>query len=483
MGTPGAAPLLMPAMRRYSGQLYRSSGLAEWNEPDSSAFEQTALIVSGLYGLVAPAEPIRDYDCWMNERLPSGMKVAAWWRRRGLGHWLRSYIEQSGVKRIYSFLPAAYAQSIGGLEFDSVDVHHVPPLRGSQSMSWQGDALRRLFLDGQCSCDGCRGAGGSTMVAATAPKQIVVTAAGTSPAGSLTVDASRVAPVARALASLPTEVWEAIDRGEPEWPVLDRLTQGGAIGVLAGIALGLSDYQLGAGGAAQYWTEVGVLLDKRPAVSTPADVRELMAALLSRPVAARLAKTKLARVDKLLDSALSAWVLQRDLDELGANAMTLWGLLANAMGQSPDAKTVAFAMKIVDLMHMIKTDAYIQFPADVPIVADFRVARVSLSCGLLRAAEEGAVSAMSAISDAGAFSPGTVRTVWAEVAKASGTVSLFRIDSLVWQVGEPLYAHRADRPQARGVLRTLLEAYGADVTCAENVADELTFALRHARHT
>ena len=113
----------------------------------------------------------------------------------------------------------------------------------------------------------------------------------------------------------------------------------------------------------------------------------------------------------------------------------------------------------------------------LPIVADFRVARVSLSSGLLRAAEGGSASAMSAIPDARTFSPQAVRTVWAEVARAAGTVSLFRIDSLVWQVGEPLYAHRSDRHQAQAVLRSLLEAYGAEEACAQTVAHELTFEL------
>jgi N-glycosylase/DNA lyase len=51
----------------------------------------------------------------------------------------------------------------------------------------------------------------------------------------------------------------------------------------------------------------------------------------------------------------------------------------------PQAKTVAFAMKVFDLMHRIATGRYVEFPSQVAIVADLRIARITFSSDLLDA--------------------------------------------------------------------------------------------------
>lgn len=95
-------------------------------------------------------------------------------------------------------------------------------------------------------------------------------------ADPLEIDESRAVPIGEALAAISEVVYEAIDRGEPEWPVLERLARQEGIGVLASLALALSDFQLGGGGATRYWLDVQQILDVRPALATKADVRNLM---------------------------------------------------------------------------------------------------------------------------------------------------------------------------------------------------------------
>ena len=155
LGGEGSSPPLMPAMQRYTGNLYRAADLANWSGSAASAFRHSTLIVSGLYGLVAPSEAIRYYQCAMDERLPTGEQVATWWQRRGLGVWLRAYIAEAGVRRVYSFLPNLYAKGIGGLDFGEVELHHIACDVGSDSMTKQGRRLRQLFLEGRCPCPAC----------------------------------------------------------------------------------------------------------------------------------------------------------------------------------------------------------------------------------------------------------------------------------------------------------------------------------------
>jgi len=66
---------------------------------------------------------------------------------------------------------------------------------------------------------------------------------------------------------------------------------------------------------------------------------------------------------------------------------------------------------------------------------------------------------------------------WAQVCEHAGGVSLFRIDSLVWQVAADVYAFRADRNEAASRVRTVLSGYGATADAAALLASELTFAL------
>lgn len=290
-------------------------------------------------------------------------------------------------------------------------------------------------------------------------------------------DRSRPLPVGRALAAIPESVYAAIDSGEPEWPLLQELVAAGDVGLLAGLALALSDFQLGAGGAARYWQEAGALLAGLE-LKAPADVRALMQRLMAKPVSSRLATLKLARVEKLLASGVPPLLRSRGLQELGRSPMPLWHELAVGMRQQPDAKTIAFAMKVFDLLHKITTGGYASFPANVPIVADLRIARVSLSSGLLRPAGGSVQDAMVQVTKNGGFDSATVRAVWASVAEHAPGVSLFRIDSLVWQVAEPVHRLRQQGDAAKEAVAQALRRYHAPEAVARDVGAEITVALR-----
>jgi hypothetical protein len=74
LGSAGTLPPLLPAIDRYCGRFYDGSGLRGWTGQALDALTTDCFIVSGLYGLLTPREPIRYYDCWMDKTL-NGVRV------------------------------------------------------------------------------------------------------------------------------------------------------------------------------------------------------------------------------------------------------------------------------------------------------------------------------------------------------------------------------------------------------------------------
>ncbi|MBK5224349.1 MAG: peroxide stress protein YaaA [Acidimicrobiia bacterium] len=72
----------MPAIERYTGVLY---GELDWSSLDAAARRRGATdirVVSGLWGLVAPADPIPHYKLKMSTSFEGTGKLSTWWRPR-----------------------------------------------------------------------------------------------------------------------------------------------------------------------------------------------------------------------------------------------------------------------------------------------------------------------------------------------------------------------------------------------------------------
>jgi hypothetical protein len=76
---PHAGPT-MAAGERYTGVLYRELGLAGLPVGLRRRFARQALVVSGLWGLVAPGDPIPHYKLKMSAAVPGLGKLSTWWR-------------------------------------------------------------------------------------------------------------------------------------------------------------------------------------------------------------------------------------------------------------------------------------------------------------------------------------------------------------------------------------------------------------------
>lgn len=70
----------LPAIERYTGVLYRELDAAGLATTARRRLRRRVLVVSGLWGLVAPGDPIPAYKLKMSARVEPLGKLSTWWR-------------------------------------------------------------------------------------------------------------------------------------------------------------------------------------------------------------------------------------------------------------------------------------------------------------------------------------------------------------------------------------------------------------------
>lgn len=70
----------MPAIQRYTGVLYEALDASSLRAAPRRRLDDAVLIVSGLWGAVAPGDRIPDYKLKMGASLPRLGKLSTWWR-------------------------------------------------------------------------------------------------------------------------------------------------------------------------------------------------------------------------------------------------------------------------------------------------------------------------------------------------------------------------------------------------------------------
>lgn len=424
---PTVTERFLPARLAYQG-----AEMNQWlSRPDSA--QSRWLILSAKYGFIEPDHPISDYDVTFNE--PStGPIVPEALRAQVLGQ-------------------TRWSDRVPLKDFTEVLVHGGQQYLRACEVAFRGVAR-------------VKSAGGVDWSKPPAPAPLP------------TFEPERAAALAAMLVRIPAPVYAALDRQEPEWPVIERLARAPQLGISAALALALSNYQLSDGGASAYWHEAEDLLRAHGVPSTDRDVLRLMQRLVETPVAAGHAEQRLGRIWKLMQSDLPSHFGQLPIEAVGERLDEIWARLAAALNQHKGAKTIVFAIKILDLLHCCLTGRYTDVGLRAPIVADLRIARVTFSSGLLRPV--GDVSAADAMAVAEAVMnkhPTPFVRGW-DVVRDRGRLNMLRLDSLLWQVAEPIYRHRYAAPDGRRQVEMRLVLAGATRPLAEAVAQELTFALR-----
>ena len=70
----------LPAMERYTGVLYKELDAGSLRGTPRRRLDRSVLVVSGLWGLVSPRDPIPPYRLKMSARLDPLGKLSTWWR-------------------------------------------------------------------------------------------------------------------------------------------------------------------------------------------------------------------------------------------------------------------------------------------------------------------------------------------------------------------------------------------------------------------
>ncbi len=136
---------LLPAFKRYDGNLYRKAQLSE----TQLTGHRRLLIVSALYGLLDARDPIRDYNLQMSDKLPGRITVKRWWREHNLRDVVVNAVERLGAAQVHDVLSGNYRDALRGLP------QHLPagrrcrpydfPGLGTGSDYHRGDVVRGLL--------------------------------------------------------------------------------------------------------------------------------------------------------------------------------------------------------------------------------------------------------------------------------------------------------------------------------------------------
>ena len=98
----------LPAIDRYTGVLYRELDAGSLPATPKRRLHRSTLIVSGLWGVVGPSDPIPAYRLKMSASVPPLGRLSTWWRPRlteALGPWTKGAV-------VWDLLPNEHATAI-----------------------------------------------------------------------------------------------------------------------------------------------------------------------------------------------------------------------------------------------------------------------------------------------------------------------------------------------------------------------------------
>lgn len=136
---------LMPAYRRYDGNMYRYISDDAW-EGRSPKVE--VIIASGLGGLIASRDPVPAYIHSMAESMPPFGKLNRWWHDHGLPDILAAYIRAVRPKTVVDLLSLEYRESVTGYATGLRDVDVKPidfPGMGRASQPRRGETVAEIL--------------------------------------------------------------------------------------------------------------------------------------------------------------------------------------------------------------------------------------------------------------------------------------------------------------------------------------------------
>lgn len=98
------------AIERYTGVLYDAADFATLAPAALTTLTESVVILSGLWGLVRPLDPVPDYKLKMGANLPPLGRLARWWRDP-----LSARLRQLATgRRVWNLLPKEHDAAVAG---------------------------------------------------------------------------------------------------------------------------------------------------------------------------------------------------------------------------------------------------------------------------------------------------------------------------------------------------------------------------------
>ncbi|KAF5053746.1 N-glycosylase/DNA lyase [anaerobic digester metagenome] len=223
---------------------------------------------------------------------------------------------------------------------------------------------------------------------------------------------------ARLLGEIPIDAWNRIVENEPEWQEMQRFLPKYGFGPFAVLmtVCGLNDYQLKGKAEHAYWPPIRELLEAAPAPKSPVGLGATLAEFYEHE---RLATDKLRRLAQFIRSPLAGELWRLSPEEVSRRLVSIWQDLADVMRQSPEKKTIVFAMKCLAIALLMAGETTFPFER-IQIPVDIRINEMTARLGGPTGSDD------------------AVRTCWdgvlAGIRRRNPAVTMVHLDSLVWQL-------------------------------------------------
>ncbi|RZN60469.1 N-glycosylase/DNA lyase [Methanonatronarchaeum sp. AMET6-2] len=271
----------------------------------------------------------------------------------------------------------------------------------------------------------------------------------------------RIEELAHSIAELKPEEITKFDKKEPEYKAFTRILENNPIEYtsLLGITSGLVDYQLN-GNAQTFWKKLERTTNKHEPINTIQDVQETMDSFMKAKVNARINNNKRKRLKRFFNSSFPNWFINTYPNH---EPTEVWNKLAVSMNNNREMKTIVFAIKVYDLINHIEHGEYLEIPPETPIPCDIHVKRVAKTSGITEDKDEK-----------------KTKKAWSEVTrqinqKHKENISILRIDSIIWQLGQIISKNKQNPIECRKQLKRYLK----ELEIPQEPANELTIQLTH----
>jgi len=296
----------------------------------------------------------------------------------------------------------------------------------------------------------------------------------------------RIEKVGHVLAEIGFNGFVNLDKREPEYIVLEeiyRKYRDERTLLVLGLGVALLDYRLPRGGAYLFWNTFLKLLRKKLYPKKDPGLEDLLNILLlftDTRACSKLRYQKKQRIIRYMKFARYLWIYGWRI--YAKNPDYIWGKLASTMGQARSAKTISFAMKVLDLITILVHGDYARFKDVYYIPVDYHVARMSIYSGIIEVNPMYYRGSVSNIADELTSEPykNVIIEAWYQVSRIvskllNKTINVFRIDTLLWRVGKTFNDSYSRNRAINEVVNLLVNEADIEESIAREIAEQLLY--------